>query len=118
MKFILFVVFATFIQFSFAQNQASPVSVAPFFAQGLYPDLSEADTKALESEIRDLPFVQVARLDIPTKRFFILTKDLNQLDELTLRSWFSDKGDDLRCIQIGVQGVDAVNPFPFTNCQN
>ena len=84
----------------------------------MYPSDKVEIIKELESEIRALPFVKVARLDINTSRFFILTKDIDQLDETNLRSWFSEKGSELKCIQIGVYGVDTVNPYPFVNCQN
>lgn len=118
MKFILFALFMAFMHLSYAQTQATSTTVASFFAQGMLPDMNEENIRSLETEIRDIAYVQVVRLDVQTKRFFIVTKDISQFDELILRSWFSGIGDELECIQIGVQGIDSVNPFPFVNCQN
>ncbi|MGJ8660599.1 MAG: hypothetical protein ACSHXL_01040 [Bacteroidota bacterium] len=115
MKFLLAALFMAMLHISFGQ---SVVQENTFFAQGIYPTYNVDAIKELESEIRSLPFVKIVRLDINTSRFFILTKDIDQLDELTLRSWFSEKGNGLTCIQIGVYGTDAMNPYPFVNCQN
>jgi hypothetical protein len=118
MKFVLIAFFMAFMHVSFAQPQVITANVTPFFVQGLFPDMNDENVRVLETEIRQMDYVQLARLDIHTKRFFIITKDISQFDELTVRSWFSKIGDELECIQIGVQGIDSVNPFPFVNCQN
>lgn len=73
---------------------------------------------ALEEQIRLNPYTNVVRLDWHTQRAFILTTGIDQLEENELRSWFGSYGAELTCIQIGTHGVDTVNPYPFTNCQD
>lgn len=118
MKFVLYAIFSVCSLGLFAQNQTTSSAPTPFFAQGLFPEQDETIIRDLESEIRSLPFISVVRLDTYSNRFFILTKDIDQIDELTLRSWFSEIGSELKCIQIGVHGIDSINSFPFVNCQN
>lgn len=88
------------------------------FAQGVF---QVEDTEAIlttESAIRSNPNVSIVRLDPYSKRFFIITQNLNQLSEETLKNWFGTYAESVHCIQIGIHGVDAINTFPFSNCDN
>lgn len=88
------------------------------FAQGILQMESDQEMIDLEREMRMNPYVQVVRLDRASKRFFLLSVGLEELSEEDLRSWFGKFGDQVKCVQIGVQGVDAVSSFPFVNCPN
>ena len=88
------------------------------FAQGLFTIESKTQMKTIESQIREIPVVSIARLDWNTQRFFILTKDIDHLNESDLRKWFGDIEETLNCIQIGVKGINKIEEYPFTNCQN
>ena len=46
-----------------------------------------------------------------------LTKETNELLEDELRSWFGEFSESVRCIQIGVYGVDKIDKYPFENCE-
>lgn len=98
-------------------NSLSQDSSSQLFAQGLYNIDGEEQILDVQSAIRDLPSVQVARLDIPTKRFFIIINK-DELTEAELASWFSTTKDIISCVQIGVYGKDTINSYPFKNCQN
>lgn len=104
--------------FSYGQSTTNQESERFLFAQGMF---SIDDVQTLvdtETDLRNHPNVQVARLDKYSNRFFILIKNVDELTEDQLRSWFGLQGDHISCIQIGVHGIDQVNPFPFTNCSN
>lgn len=88
------------------------------FAQGMYSIEQSNDVQSLEEAMRSNPNISIVRLDQYSNRFFILTQNISSLTEEDLRSWFGEFGDRIDCIQIGLHGVDQVNPFPFTNCSN
>lgn len=87
-----------------------------FFAQGMLTISQEAMTE-LELDMRtNNPYLKVIRLDVYTNRFFLLTENITSLEIQDLLSWFGEFADSVSCVQIGLHGVDTVNPFPFTNC--
>lgn len=89
-----------------------------FFGQCLIEVQNREDMMALEASMRENPYARVVRLDYETQRAFVLTKDIQEFTEDNFVSWFGEYGDHVRCIQIGVHGVDAVKPYPFTDCEN
>lgn len=93
----------------FAQEEAR------FFVQGLFQIDNVDEIKAIENNIRENSQVQIARLDVPTKRFFIILKD-EQITESMLTNWFGENAASLKCIQFGQAGIDTVKPFPFEDC--
>lgn len=107
--FVLFVVF-----FSGAQVSEQKVIL---FAQSKFKIENQQELKLLETKLRENPYVKVARLDFNTQRSFILVKDLESLTEEQFMSWFEEYADTLKCIQIGVYGVDKIEPYPFKNCE-
>jgi hypothetical protein len=62
--------------------------------------------------------LKVVRLDSHTKRAFILTNSIEGLTEEQFTSWFNEFSGEVRCIQIGLHGVDVVKPYPFEGCEN
>ena len=111
-----FVLFAS-ICYSQQQEQQTVAPAPSYFVQGLLEISTETQTVDLQTEMRNIQGLQVVRLDFHSKRFFILTDGLSGVDETQVETWFGDHADDLKCLQIGVYGVDAVNKFPFENCQ-
>ena len=103
---------------SYAYLAQAPVTQDKLFAQGMFEIDSPSEILETEAAIRLHPNVAVVRLDSYSNRFFILTKNISSLTDADLRSWFGAHAADLDCIQIGVHGIDEVNSFPFTNCQN
>ena len=59
----------------------------------------------------------MVRLDMNTQRALVITANLTQLTTEEFKSWFGDYQSTVYCVQIGVQGVDVMNSYPFTNCQ-
>jgi hypothetical protein len=87
------------------------------FAQCVFIIQDETMLRSAESEIREHPNVKMVRLDQNTQRAFILTKDLQQLSEQELRSWFGEYSESVKCIQIGVYGLEKIDHYPFENCE-
>ena len=100
------------------RSQTSTVtnSEVTFFGQCLIEVLDLQEMKTLETEMRNNPYIKVCRLDYNTQRAFILTKSTETLTEEQFTSWFIGYSDKVRCVQVGVHGVDQVKPFPFVDC--
>lgn len=115
MKPILIALVALFISsISFSQEVANQT----FFAQGMLQIDSKATMDSLQSVIRNEPYIKIARLDWYSKRIFILTRGLDTLSLSQFKSWFGSYSNKLSCVQIGIYGVNTINRFPFTNCNN
>lgn len=99
-------------------NSVAPSGSKHLFAQGMLNMDDEAAIREREAEMRNNPFIQVVRLDVFSKRFFILTRGLDHLSESELQTWFSEDASEISCVQIGIHGIDKVNPFPFENCND
>lgn len=84
-----------------------------FFAQGLFLIENKEHLLELESKIRQKPEIYLVRMDPYSQRFLILTQDISSLSEVTLKSWFGEYAETLKCLQIGEKGVDVMNSFPF-----
>lgn len=101
---------------TFAQET---VSASPkYFAQCMLSIEDETEFRALEENLRSNPHVAVVRLDWYSKRAFLLTKELNTFSDADFTAWLGEYAADASCIQVGVHGVDQINPYPFTNCDN
>ncbi len=116
MRYLIFILILAGT-FSASSQQVSS-SNSKYFAQGLIDINSDQEIAALEQTMRLNPVFEIVRLDIPTKRFFLIINSSSNISESILKDWFGDYSDSLFCIQIGVYGIDAVNPFPFTDCDN
>lgn len=87
------------------------------FAQGLFVIEDQTALLDLEAQIRQNNLIEVARLDIPSQRFFFLTNGSSEITTEKIQQLFGSYASTISCIQIGVYGQDQVNRFPFTNCQ-
>jgi hypothetical protein len=111
MKTVILLIFSLFYINTYAQSNEPK-----YFAQCLF-DISDAEKiKELESEMRTHPSLAVVRLDVNTKRAFILGKEGIVITESDFISWFNEYSSTVKCVQIGVHGIDQVNPYPFKNC--
>lgn len=108
---LLFMLFFNFMIFS----QSSDINL---FAQCKFEIKDQKKLKELEEKIKNNPNVKIVRLDFVSQRSFIITKNISNLTEEQFLSWFENYSDLVSCIQIGIYGVDKINPFPFTNCSN
>jgi hypothetical protein len=70
----------------------------------------------LDESIREKEQVFVCRIDIPTKRVFILSNPGFELTESMIQSWFQEKSASFRCFYKGIYKLDPVQKFPFQNC--
>ncbi len=109
----LLTIFALSFATSLCAQQDEPV----LFAQCVFTIQDEADLRNVEAEIRQHPNVNIVRLDHNTQRAFILTKDIELLSEEDLKSWFGEYSESVRCMQIGVYGLDKIDHYPFENCE-
>lgn len=82
----------------------------------LSTELEETQIRELDQFIRTQEQVEVCRIDIPTKRVFILTKNGEELSESFLRSLFVSQQADFTCFYTGLYGIDAPRKYPFENC--
>ena len=79
-------------------------------------EMSNDMLKELDQSIREKDQVLVCRVDIPTKRVFILSKAGQELSETMIRSWFVEKNASFKCFYKGIYKLDPVQKFPFQNC--
>ena len=114
MKLILSVLLMMSLNTSIAQNETNSV----FFAQCMMDIQDQSVMTEIEEAIRNNPKIQIVRLSFEMQYVFLMTKDVESLTETEFRSWFGEYGEALTCVQIGVDGIDERNAFPFTNCQN
>lgn len=115
MKLILVtaILFLT-VNFSFSQQQSN----THFFAQCLLNIEDQSVLTSLEADLKLMPFVKVVRVDIPTKRLFLLTQNMEEISIESFKSWLGSHSESASCIQVGLHGTDVVQPYPFTNCTN
>ncbi len=111
------VIFAFLAMTQFGFGQQGPTPPPNYFAQGILNISTEQEMRTLQDEMRQISGLQVVRLDFNTRRFFILTDGIGTVDQAAIDSWFGTYATQLSCIQIGVHGVDVVNPYPFAGCQ-
>jgi hypothetical protein len=101
-----------------AQNTASQTNAPAFFAQCMVNSTDQNELVTLENQLRAIPYVNIVRVDIPTHRLFLITKDISAFTAVEFTSWMGAYASSFSCLQIGLQGVDPINPYPFTNCEN
>lgn len=120
MKLILTITFMFALGVSIGQTQSTSTTQqtsAQLFAQCMFDIPTQAELDQLTNDIyTNHPDVERVRLDLNTQRALILTTGASPLTETDLISWFQQYSGTVRCVQIGVYGVDTMNPYPFTNC--
>ena len=99
---------------SFGQNQTTNTVL---FAQCMFEIEDRNAMNGLSDNIASNPYIEMVRLDHNTQRALIFTHNLDTLSDEEFRSWFGEYSTTVYCIQIGVKGIDSLNPYPFTNCQ-
>ena len=114
MKVYLSILFSLFFTVIFSQNQNNSV----LFAQCYFDIPNEQTMLDLEKDLRLHPNTNIVRLDYISQRAFIITQGVNSLTNEEFKSWFVSFSNTINCIQIGVYGVDKIDPYPFTNCQD
>jgi hypothetical protein len=115
MKIALLGFFILSVSF-FGFTQSSNVSNTILFGQCMIEVQNQEDMKTLETQLKENPYIKVVRLDYTTQRAFVLTKNIETLSEVDFKSWFSQYSSLVRCVQIGVYGVDEIDVYPFENC--
>ena len=103
---------------SSAQTANSQSNTSTFFAQCMVDINNPSELTTLENQLRAIPYVSIVRVDLPTHRLFLTTKDLSSFTVTEFASWMGTYASSYSCLQIGLHGVDPVNPYPFTNCQD
>lgn len=120
MKLILTISFMFAMGVSIGQTQQTPTtqqSNAQLFAQCMFDIPNQAELDQLTFDIySNHPDVEMVRLDLNTQRAFVVTTGSLPLSETDFISWFNQYSGTVNCVQVGVYGVDAMNPYPFTNC--
>ncbi len=100
-----------------AQTSTQPSDVR-LFAQSMFSISTQAELDQLTNTIyTNHPEVEMVRLDLNTQRALIVTTGIQSLSESDFISWFEGYANSVTCVQIGVYGVEPMNPYPFTNCQ-
>lgn len=115
MKLFLLVLLLMLTSFGSHSQQQNETS---FFAQCMLTIDNQEDFNELTAILQANPYVKVVRLDWISHRLFLMTKDIDQLPLATFKSWLGVYDTNAECIQIGLQGTDLVNPYPFVNCPN
>ena len=121
MKLILTITFMFVLGVSFGQSQQASTTQQPnqLFAQCLFDIPTQAELDQLTYNIYlNHPDVEMVRLDLNTQRALVLTTGAAPLTESDFISWFEQYSGSVTCVQVGVYGVDTMNPYPFTNCNN
>ena len=113
-KLIVSILIVISAQVGYTQSSQTP----KFFAQCMMDINTPEQAEELTLILKENPNVEVARVDWPTKRVFILTKNITDFTEVNFSSWLETYSTAATCIQVGLHGVDQVNPYPFTNCNN
>jgi hypothetical protein len=97
--------------------QSQPIQPITFFGQCMIEISTAEEMAQLQATMKENPYIKIVRLDYNTQRAFVLTQNLESLTEDNLVSWFNEYADKVRCVQVGLYGIDAMDPYPFKNCQ-
>ena len=114
--FSLLIVFT--IGNAFGQQQSVTQSTERYFGQCLFTITDQVELDALQVEMLQNPNIELVRLDMNTQRAFIISSLMTGLTEQDFTSWFGVYSSTLTCVQVGIHGVDEIDVYPFTNCQN
>ena len=131
MKHITFLFFVFCLSFSYAQNESKQYinkelkntenkityTDTRLFAQCMFDIPNQSVIQELQNEMYDNPNIEMVRLDYHTQRALIITANIEELTKKDFISWFGEYASTVSCIQIGVYGVDIMQPYPFINCK-
>lgn len=102
--------------FGTAYSQYSATTV--LFIQCYFEIPSKLEMLQLEVDLRNHPKTKLVRLDFHSQRAFILTKNLSEISKNEVLAWFEEYSETVSCVQIGVKGIDKIEPYPFTHCDD
>ena len=102
---------------SFGQSSQENSATSIYFAQSLFEVETIQEMEELEIHLKSNPSVKQVRTNFQEKRVFVVTNSIDNLTEDEFKSWFGSIALSLKCIQIGKLGVDEVQTFPFSNCE-
>ncbi|MDG1148217.1 MAG: hypothetical protein P8N52_07940 [Crocinitomicaceae bacterium] len=117
MKLLISLVAVLCLSQSYAQTQTTNYTDTRLFAQCMFDISDQSEMQALQNEMYNNPNIEMVRLDYHTQRALIITANLETLSRADFISWFDEYAYTIHCVQIGVHGIDVMNPYPFTNCQ-
>lgn len=122
MRIFLSLLFVFAVSVSFGQSlqpSTNQPTNARLFAQCMFNIPTQAELDQVTYNIYlNHPDVETVRLDLNTQRALVITTGSNPLTESDFISWFEQYSGTVSCVQVGVYGVDTMNPYPFTNCNN
>ncbi len=118
MKLIVSFIAVLCLSTSFAQTNTQTPEVK-LFAQCMFAITNQSELDQLTVEFyNNHPEVEMVRFDMNTQRALVMTTGLSALTVDDFKSWFGQYSSTINCVQIGVRGVDVMEQYPFTNCQN
>jgi len=89
-----------------------------FFAQGNFNTSSNNELNEINSLLASNQNIRIFRFDGQGGKFMILTQNINTFTMSDLTNWLGTFTSTVSCIQIGVNGVDNWERFPFENCND
>ncbi len=114
MRYLLILI--SFFLFSFVYSQSNEQTNSVLFAQCMFTIDTQEEIDELQRELYlNHTNIEMVRLDIHTQRSLFIIHT-NSLTEEEFKSWFGEYESTVRCVQIGVYGVDVMNQYPFPNC--
>jgi hypothetical protein len=121
MKIFVSILVLWLMAFNFSNAQTNIMSNSSqnstvYFAQCMLTIEFEDELRALETQLRVNPYISLARVDIPTKRIFLLTKNIDTFTDETFVSWLGEAATKSYCHQTGIYGLDTIAIYPFKNC--
>ena len=73
---------------------------------------------AIADEYKQKPGVVMCRLDVVSKKFFIIYNDQFTIEETATKTYFQSKGLEIGCYYQGIYGKDQVPNLTVEKCQN
>jgi len=70
--------------------------------------LTRTQVQTVNSKLRALPGVKIARLDLSTRMCLVIFDSSYSYDEVFVQSFFQKHNLQVRCSNFGVQGQDAI----------
>lgn len=114
LKFTLSFLLILYFQIGYSQTNEASV----FFGQSKVELNSPEQAEQLAQTLREIPYVKTVRVDWLTKRIILITQNLNEFTEASFKAWLGEFAPLVSCIQVGLHGIDAIQPYPFTNCKD
>ena len=72
--------------------------------------VEEANQIEFHNNLESNPYVFMVRYDALTNGLFVVTQNIQLIDQLIFESWLGENANLISCFRKGVQGVDAFIP--------